>query len=369
MSQQNSSTTLLHRLRESSTFPQIYTYDPLLDKESIALGIAQEYKTIPKAVDQRIWHMRDFAERKTDLWDGFPSQWIFRAESEEELFSPEIHPKALPKCTSLSHTPSLDAWKKSIEAFYRSDLDKVVLGRKSQLTFDEQISPYDLLEHIHPNGFVFGLILSPTHAFVGATPEMLYKRHNTALVTEAIAGTRRRGKEPSEDLALEKQLCWSKKDQRECGFVRDSLIKDLSSIATGLQAPKRYRIKKTPNVQHLHLPISATIKNVNDEELIRLLHPTPAMGGYPKQEALRWLTENEAFDRGWYAAPFGYVENERAVCYVTIRSALIRNQQLHLFAAAGIVAGSIATEEWKELDAKMSMYTRLFPSDAKLSTC
>jgi isochorismate synthase EntC len=87
-------------------------------------------------------------------------------------------------------------------------------------------------------------------------------------------------------------------------------------------------------------------------EVVSALHPTPAVGGVPRDRALRFLAEHEDLDRGWYAGPVGWVGDGAAELAVAIRSAMFRGGQADLFVGAGVVAGSTAEGEWLETEAK-----------------
>jgi menaquinone-specific isochorismate synthase len=112
-------------------------------------------------------------------------------------------------------------------------------------------------------------------------------------------------------------------------------------------------------VQHLYNRFSGTLKpQVTDRDLLQALHPTPAMGGFPREKALAFLEKRECFDRGWYAAPLGWISPDRADFVVGIRSALVLGNDLHVFAGGGIVQGSIPQQEWEELEHKISPFKK-----------
>ena len=108
-----------------------------------------------------------------------------------------------------------------------------------------------------------------------------------------------------------------------------------------------------PFVQHLVKRYHGYINTcLSDEHIIKALHPTPAVCGLDRRWALDFIREHEGFDRGFYAGPVGYVGLDQAEFAVAIRSALYFEQQLHVYAACGIVAGSQAAQEWEELTNK-----------------
>ena len=94
-------------------------------------------------------------------------------------------------------------------------------------------------------------------------------------------------------------------------------------------------------------------KKTQDSHLLHKLHPTPAVGGIPKLPALQFINDNEPYNRGWYAGAVGCISEHESDFSVAIRSALISENCIKLFAGAGIVTGSIAEQEWQELDNKI----------------
>ena len=96
--------------------------------------------------------------------------------------------------------------------------------------------------------------------------------------------------------------------------------------------------------------------SVGIADLIQALHPTPAVGGYPTEIAHHFLALHEKFDRGWYAAPVGFIGREEATFAVAIRSALFHDDTVSLYTGNGVVHGSSPNTEWAELEAKVGCY-------------
>ena len=114
-------------------------------------------------------------------------------------------------------------------------------------------------------------------------------------------------------------------------------------------------------MQHLYKKFSCELKTpLLDRDLLDALHPTPAVGGTPRDKALSYIKKNEPFDRGWYAGPIGWISPVKSDIVVAIRSALIKDDTIHLFAGTGIVQGSIPLKEWEELDNKTAQFMDLF---------
>ncbi len=260
--------------------------------------------------------------------------------------------------------PAKTAWTALVEAALQkirnSHLEKAVLARESLLVADAPLPPFAFLQQLaasSSDAFLFGI--QPTAAspcFLGATPELLYRRKGKKIESEAIAGTRPRGIDGSEDLLLGNQLLHGKKDRSEHSVVAEFLRTTLSRICSVTpDSPPAPSLLKLARLQHLRTGFEGTLQNgVSDTQILAAIHPTPATCGSPAAPALSFLRENEPFDRGWYSGPIGVVTSDSAEFAVAIRSCLLRGPHLHLYAGAGIVEGSSPAEEWEELENKIS---------------
>lgn len=242
-------------------------------------------------------------------------------------------------------------------------LDKVVLARRSDLQLREPLEPTSFAESLRiANGSGYTFMLQPESgsAFVGAPPERLFKLTGNTLATEAIAGTRPAGKSDSEAQRYADELLHSAKDSAEHGFVVEAIRKSLEPLCTQVESDPQPEIMRLGTVQHLRLPISGKLKlNLGVHDLLEAMHPTPAVGGSPREEALHFIRQNEPFARGWYAAPVGYIGRDACEFAVAIRSALLQGNKVSLFAGAGIVAASDPALEWRELEQKIVAPSRV----------
>lgn len=256
------------------------------------------------------------------------------------------------------HLPHKENWKELIEGALEQigakHLDKVVMGRRTTIETQTLLDPFALLSQMPPQaGIRFALQFSDDSTFIGATPERLYMREGLDLYTEALAGTC-----PIDEPEI--TLLQSEKDRREFNFVKTSIRKGLEPLCNELKCEEEDRVISTPKVRHLYNPFTGSLKKgTTDEAILAALHPTAAMGGLPKQSALEHLAKHEPFERGWYASPIGYISQDKAEFCVGIRSALIEKEQMHLFAAVGIVEGSHPEKEWEELESKTSLWRPL----------
>jgi len=121
-----------------------------------------------------------------------------------------------------------------------------------------------------------------------------------------------------------------------------------------VKVPTRPKLMKIRDIQHLYSPIEGSLKkNSSLFELVQALHPTPALGGEPRQDAIKIIRESEQMNRGYYAAPIGWINAEGDGEFaVGIRSALVENEHAYLYAGGGIVAESSSIEEFEETRVK-----------------
>lgn len=267
------------------------------------------------------------------------------------------------KAIKKTFSPTKEEWfekvEKALDLIHRKELQKVVLARTCTLELETAIDPFALaaaLKNKAQGAFVY-CFESKGEAFLGATPERLFKRTGKTIYSEALAGTRPRGKNPREDEKLQKQLLTSAKDLREFSYIPDYLQSVLSPLCT---TPLRFTpisVHQTQNVQHLYSRCSGTIKEMmTDEQILAHLHPTPALCGVPKHKALSTIRELEPFDRGLYGGALGWTTGEESEWIVAIRSCLLQGKMATLFSGTGIVEGSNPEHEWDELNQKLRLY-------------
>lgn len=239
----------------------------------------------------------------------------------------------------------------------RGDYRKIVLARARRLTTTEEFHPLGVLNHLRrhfPDCYAFSIANGKGQSFIGASPERLVRVAGGRMHTEALAGSAPRGKSASEDAALARGLAQSEKDRREHRLVVESILRRLADLNLSLEHASRPRVLGLANVQHLHLPISAGLPPaVHILDLVARLHPTPAVGGTPREPALAAIKRLEETDRGLYAGPQGWVDHlGGGECFVGIRSALVDGCTAIVHAGAGIVAGSDADREFAETELK-----------------
>jgi isochorismate synthase len=237
------------------------------------------------------------------------------------------------------------------------ELEKVVLARSLHLHHD---GPFDAgallgdLRAIYPTCTSFA-VGRPDGVFLGATPEHLVRLENARVETAAVAGSAPRGRNAEDDARLGRELRESKKEQTEHAIVVRVLREALADCCEDLDVPEAPRLLRLEEIQHLETPIAGTLRNgASILELVERMHPTPAVGGAPREAALAWIAQWEDLDRGWYAGPIGFIDADGGGDFcVALRSALLRGGEARLFAGAGIVDGSIPDAELQETRVKL----------------
>ena len=283
-------------------------------------------------------------------------------------FSGEQFHDDIPPACSTRNYPDRFNWEKifneDIQSAGKMAFEKIVLARKTTIVFERDINPLSLFSQIKDksNGcFYYYFQPSASAVFLGATPERLFKRVEALVESEAVAGTKPRGESRDEDVFYQRELLSSGKESLEHRYVADLIRKVLSGYCLSLREEKAGSILKISAAQHLITRFQGMLKKgVSDARLLSSLHPTPAVGGCPRGGALKAISRIEPFARGWYAGPIGFVGYDELDFAVAIRCALVQGEKVSLFAGAGIVEGSTAENEWREIENKSSVYTRLF---------
>ncbi len=273
-----------------------------------------------------------------------------------------------PELQGREDVPTHDAWTASIRGavnrFAPEGLKKVVLARRADYQFDAPVDPIHLLTRLQRStsfSYHYGFQLGGEMGFIGASPERLFHRNQDKLESEALAGTRPRGATSAEDDALGRELLHSDKDLREHGFVVDRIAAQFREQCSSCHHTAHPELLKLRRIQHLLTRITGDLNaGADDGDLIDALHPTPAVGGVPTDTALQVIQAEEPFDRGWYAAPVGWVSAEAAEFAVAIRSALVHGDSVSVYSGAGIVPGSNPESEWSEIENKIADFDNLF---------
>lgn len=269
--------------------------------------------------------------------------------------------------------PWIQRVDRAVEKIKEGEFQKVVLAREVTLDKNESFSAIPMMEQLRgefPDCYLFLVKMESGNVFLGASPERLVKIHHQELDTDALAGSAPRGMSESEDNQLGSELVQSQKDRLEHHIVLQKIVDSLSDFSSKIVYSTTPGIKKLKNVQHLHTPVRASLeKDVSMHKILGMLHPTPAVGGYPVKSALPYIQDLEKIDRGWYAGTVGWFNSSgNGEFAVSIRSSFIDSTQIHLYAGCGIVEHSDPDLEWEETCLKLeSLYaaTQVALADTK----
>jgi menaquinone-specific isochorismate synthase len=233
----------------------------------------------------------------------------------------------------------------------RGELRKLVLAVRQELRLDGHLDPLGLLRHLRrsqPGSCRFLWQQSPREALLGASPERLLTVRQGQLRSDALAGTA--------PLSGAADLLRSSKDRLEHELVVDAITAVLQQMGLQPRRPRHPRLARHGGLVHLHTPITAALAAQPPLALAAALHPTPAVAGLPRREAMAWLRNLEPFERGHYAAPIGWIDSAGDTdLRVAIRSGILRGDRLELTAGAGLVRGSRPERELQEVGLKLEV--------------
>ncbi|WP_332649519.1 isochorismate synthase [Lysinibacillus sp. 54212] len=271
----------------------------------------------------------------------------------------EVKTYSKPKMTSYKE-PFKEEYLQSLEKvtslIKANEAEKVVIARSLALQFEDSVSSPQILSHVvheQPESYLFGLEHKDM-LFFGASPERLVKVHNGQAYSSCVAGSIRRGKTADEDEQLGQALLNDEKNLGEHHYVVEMISQTFEKNCCSVKVPKRPKLLKIRDIQHLYTPVEGTLAcDATILQLVKHLHPTPALGGVPRQEALELIRKYESMNRGLYAAPIGWLDADgNGEFAVAIRSAALTRDKAYLYAGGGIVGDSTPQAEYEETRVK-----------------
>lgn len=255
-----------------------------------------------------------------------------------------------------------DAWRSSVNAISKgvrkNQYRKAVLATRKTLTGKFKVaSVLESLRSSYPECFLFCFSIPRNEggvlSFIGATPELLVSLDGESIKSLALAGSIGRGADRPADTEKALTLTRSHKDIAEHDEVILEISNRLRSLTDSVTV-EQTRLRRLNNIQHLSTAITAQAQTGSSLlKLVEVLHPTPAVCGAPREIAWGVIGEHEQFDRGWYAAPIGWMDSKgRGEFAVALRSALVEEARAWLFAGNGIVGQSKPDIELHEVNLK-----------------
>lgn len=232
------------------------------------------------------------------------------------------------------------------------DVMQVVLSQRLSLPFTARpIDLYRALRGVNPSPYMFYMDLADFH-IAGSSPEILVRVEGKEVTVRPLAGTRPRGKTASEDLALEKELLADPKEIAEHLMLIDLGRNDVGRIAEvgSVHVTDKMTIERYSHVMHIVSNVTGTIKpGMSAMDILRATFPAGTLSGAPKIRAMEIIDELEPVKRGVYAGAVGYLGwSGNMDTAIAIRTAVIKDKQVHIQAGAGVVYDSVPRNEWDE---------------------
>ncbi len=265
----------------------------------------------------------------------------------------------------LHEIPSAEGYagavRTAVDRIANSDLRKVVLARSNEVDAGRLLDPRRLahrLRAVDPDAFTFAMPVD-AGVLVGASPELLVSRFGREVRSNPLAGSAPRSGDPTQDRAFADELADSAKDREEHRIVVDDVARVLGSFCAELAWDPEPVLLETPNVWHLSTRFRGVLAEPVPSvlEMVAALHPTPAVAGAPRADALATIAELEPFDRGCYAGPVGWVDADGdGEWAIALRCAVLDRDRATLYAGAGIVAGSRPDAEVDETARKFRAF-------------
>lgn len=300
-------------------------------------------------------------ERGADRWLAKLKHEI--AHREDGGAPSSVGRKMGPRVTGLDP----EDWSASIEdalrTIRREQASKIVVARTLDLEPAEPVDAIDVVMALweeNKGSHVFLFEPEPGKVLVGAAPETVATVADGRFRATAVAGSVGVGSTSVETAALARRLFESRKDRAEQKFVVDHMVTQLQAHGCQVHVDVEPHVLTLARIQHLETKIAAEVPDeMSVLDLLKILHPTPAVCGVPRDAALTWLENGEPFDRGWYAGPVGWFDAEgRGVFVPALRSAVYNQGVWRLFAGCGIVEGSDPEAEWYETGMKFQPVLR-----------
>ncbi len=256
---------------------------------------------------------------------------------------------------------------RAAEATAQPDLDKVVLSRLIDITTEEPVVASALMDRLiamNPTSYHCHVPLADGTTLLGASPELLLRKSGETFSSLPLAGSARRDRRNAElDRAIGERLMYSQKDRYEHRLVTSAMHDVLAPRSAFLAVPDKPELITTSTLWHLATPIEGQVRSTDETalSLACLLHPTPALSGFPNALSRQWIETLEPFDRELFGGMVGWCDEDgNGEWVVTIRCGTLAGKRIRLFAGAGIVPASSPESEWQETGVKLSTMLQVF---------
>jgi len=309
--------------------------------------------------DDTLQYVVDFEETGFVFAPFFGDKTVLIPENQSEVLIEDFDCKSISNDTNLtlksqsgiSKTDYEALVQKAINAIEAGQFSKVVLSRREIVAlpdFDLK-TVFERLLQLYPTAFTYCFFHPKVGLWLGGFSEQLLKINENSFETMAVAGT-----QPF----AESQIVWGDKEKAEQQFVTDFIVANLQSQSAKMTVSEPYTMR-AGNVAHIKTDIKGTLKMGSGlKEMLKILHPTPAVCGLPKAAARKFLLENEGYDRKYYSGFLGECNKDFAAhskgsdLYVNLRCLEINGNTATLYIGGGITKDSISESEWQETVAK-----------------
>lgn len=247
----------------------------------------------------------------------------------------------------------IDLAQYTVKSIHESKVSKVVISNDFVKSYSDDLDvPLRKLTSGMSTAFRYLLLLDDDQIWMGATPELLVSVNENTIQTVALAGTK------SID---QKDTPWGTKELEEQAFVTQYISEHLHSLLDKVDVSSTYTTQ-AGTLLHLKTDIKAQLGQQDIRNILRVLHPTPAVCGTPRDLAFDFIQKNEGYDRELYAGYLGFwdADNKNGQFYVNLRSAKWHQNQVHLFAGCGVTALSNPEAEFQEIVNKTATVNRFF---------
>ncbi|WP_288261663.1 chorismate-binding protein [uncultured Prochlorococcus sp.] len=343
----------------------LFSFSENLNNKNLSSDVPSLEAILPKILiiknDNNCWlRINGNVEGKSSLRTLIEEIWLIR----NQIIDSESELKKLSKLKNTPNLPIIEDFLNSLETskinlkhvinrgiqlVEQRILDKIVLANRIKIKLKNKLDLVEILKRLkknQPNTCRYVWKRNSKDILFGASPEKLFSYTKPNLTLEALAGTISTNSNPN-------NLLRSSKDLKEHNYVIHYLIKCLEVSKIKNFKKSDIKVNTFGDIAHLQTLIFSKVEKIFPFELLKNLHPSPAVCGYPKNEALDWINTLESFPRGNYASPMGWVDKSgNASFLLAIRGARYLDENIEFTAGSGIVSGSVLEKEIDEIKLK-----------------
>lgn len=268
--------------------------------------------------------------------------YLFTPDFSLDETSSEFHFKK-EKPYSISKDAYLHQAADFLQEIQNQNIGKAILSRIKSENFDSSktFELYHQLCETYPEALVYLVSSVEFGTWIGASPEVLVETDDDILYTMALAGTKKDAK-----------TAWTEKEMEEHELVSDFIVDQLKNFElNNIESVGPFESEAGP-VTHLQTNINADLLGKSPWTIAKSLHPTPAVSGMPRNEALKLIEKTEKHQRELYAGIVGVLDSETTRLFVNLRCAQIQENEIFLYVGGGFTAESIPLDEWNETENK-----------------